>query len=114
MSKLEALDRFFNGVAWGTQPRVVARKADGSVYLLWVPGCTQYVNRATGRKYGSSSLRIVRPFGRVPDGAGRLGKELSEGGRLSVRLVRETKEGIDAAFGEGTANLILLKETLVI
>lgn len=114
MSKLEALDRFFNGVAWGTQPRVVARKADGSVYLLWVPGCTQYVNRATGRKYGSSSLRIVRPFGRVPDGAGRLGSILAEGGRLSSRLVLEAREKIDAEFGEGAAGRISIKETLVI
>lgn len=109
MSKLETVDRFFNGVAWGTSPRVIARKADGSAYLLWIPGCTSYVDRSVGRKYGASSLRLIRPSRSF-----RLGEELSEGGRLSKGLVTRFRENIDAVFGAGAADLITLKETLVL
>lgn len=106
---LETVFRHFNGVSWGTSPRVIARKADGSSYLLWIPGNTAYVDRSVGSKYGASALRIVRTKGGMKD---RLGAVLQEGGRLSLGLMREHAAQIDAEFGEGVAARITLKETL--
>ena len=107
--QMRELDRFFNGVAWGTKLRLIAHTQDESLMLVWIPGNTGYVDRVVGRAYSQSQLRILRK-----NDNNRLGLVLHEGGRLSKAIITKCKTVIDAELGLGAADQITLKETVVV
>jgi hypothetical protein len=93
------------GVDHGTIGKILVKKE--SIELVWRGGST-YWSGMNGNRYSQASLQIIGI------GNDRVGRELHEGGRLSARVIRECAKKIDAIFGNGTAEHIDIKKTLVL
>ena len=104
----EIIHASINGVRYGGKPRLLARTQDH--LLVWVPGYTSYVNRASGRQYSRSAMVL---FERRTHGA-HGSKEICSGSRLSLKTFRDNADAIDAVMGEGFHELLEPNKTVVV
>lgn len=95
-----------DGVNYGRKVRILAQT--DSKFLIWIPGQSYHADRITGSLYAPSRLYVhCRDRGTAL-------KKLSEGGRLSTKLLKELGQAIDSYFGEGFWQLLDPKKTVIV
>ena len=94
-----------NGVDYGRDGKVLAVR--GHLSLVWQPGGC-YWSGMNGTLYAPTTLSIRGIPGQ------RIGSTLHEGGRLSKALIALNSTAINRIFGEGCAQSISTKKTLIL
>lgn len=102
------LPRASSGIDWGRERKLLVRNSFGKA-LVWSPPGTCWNGRGNPHSYVPTELTIHFNSAEYLDR-----KILCEGGRLSKKLILSFKTEIDAEFGEGVAEMIDVKKTLIL
>lgn len=100
ISGYEDVHGTFNGVHYGPNMLLLARSPDW--LLAWSPGHPYWSGRM--QNYGTATLYLIN---RKDQHSFAQYERLFDGGRLSAARLREVREKIDQAFGEGVTESLI-------